>query len=218
MNKYLILDAISYLDVELLANHLEKKEKLRSRSKNMIKANLARWSVVAACIVLILCAVPVIHLIFDGSHSGAPISIEYANISEVHNQLGVDTLYAGLDFNSATTRSISVSYQGDEEGNALISKPLQLLIRQTYDNGGNVVNANFYVLFNKDDVKDSYISGYEEQGFSKEINGVIVHYSNIFDGANHTQAKFIYEGNLYVIDLVSSDEIDLDYILYKVFA
>ena len=124
-----------------------------------------------------------------------------------------DTLYAKLDYDSATTRKITISYQDDGEGNATLDKPLQLLLRQTYDNGNGVVNANFYILFNKDDVRESYIGGYEEQGLSKEINGVKVHYSNIIDGSNHAQTQFIYEGNLYVIDAISSGKNDLDYFL-----
>ena len=93
-----------------------------------------------------------------------------------------DTLYAKLDYDSATTRKITISYQDDGEGNATLDEPPQLLLRQTYDNENVVVNANFYILLNKDDVRESYIGGYEEQGLSKEINGVKVHYSYIFDG------------------------------------
>ena len=214
MNNNLVMDAISYLDAELLAVHLEKKAKLRARAKAK-KKTILRWSAIAACVALILCVAPIVNVIFDGSHGDAPISIEYANINEVHQQLGFDTLYAKLDYDSAMTRKITISYQDDGEGNATLDKPLQLLLRQTYDNENGVVNAKFYILFNKDDVSESYIGGYEEQGLSKEINGVKVHYSNIFDGSNHAQAKFIYEGDLYVIDAISSGEIDFDYFLEK---
>ena len=133
MNNNLVMDAISYLDAELLAVHLEKKAELRARAKAK-KKMILQWGAIAACIALILCMVPIV---------------------------------------------------------------------------------NIYILFDKADVNDSYIGGYEEQGLSEEINGVKVHYSNIFDGSNHAQAKFIYEGNLYVIDAISSGEIDLDYFLEK---
>jgi len=214
MNNNLVMDAISYLDVELLAVHLEKKDKLRARAK-VKRKTILRWSAIAACIALILCISPIVNLIFDGSHSGAPISIEYSNINEVHEQLGFDTLYGNLDYDSATTRKITVSYEDDGERNAMINEPTQLLIRQIYKNNNEAVNVNFYILFDKVDVKDSCIGGYEEQGLSKEVNGVKVHYSTIFDGSNHTQAKFVYEGNLYVVDAVSFGEIDIDYFLEK---
>ena len=215
MNKYLVIDAISYLDVELLANHLKQKDKLKTQSQIKKKSVILRWSTIVACVALILCIMPVIYLVFDGSHSDAPISVEYTDINEAHKQLGFDTLYAKLDYDAATTIKITVSYQDDGEGNAMIDEPTQMLIRQTYNNDNQVVNVNFYILFNKEDVNDSYIGGYEEQGLLKEVNGVKVHYSNIFDGSNHTQAKFVYEDNLYVIDAVSSGEINIDYFLEK---
>ena len=42
--------------------------------------------------------------------------------------------------------------------------------------------VDYYILFDKDNVDDSYIGGYDEQGLTKIINGVTVHYSEIFDG------------------------------------
>ena len=59
-----------------------------------------------------------------------------------------------------------VSYKDDGDGNAVISEPTQLLIRQIYKNNNEAVNVNFYILFDKADVNDSYIGGYEEQGLS----------------------------------------------------
>ena len=50
MNNYLIIDAISYLDADILAKHLEKKEKIRNKAKIKKKVNVLRWSVVAACL------------------------------------------------------------------------------------------------------------------------------------------------------------------------
>ena len=52
MNNYLIVDAVSYLDADLLAEHLERKEKLRIKAKNKKKVTLMRWSAIAACICL----------------------------------------------------------------------------------------------------------------------------------------------------------------------
>ena len=95
--------------------------------------------------------------------------MEYNDINEAHNQLGFDTLYAKLDYDVATTRKIMVSYKDDGAGNAVISEPTQLLIRQIYKNNNEAVNVNFYILFDKADVNDSYIGGYEEQGLSEEM-------------------------------------------------
>ena len=137
MNNNLVMDAISYLDVELLSIHLEKKAKLRARAKAK-KKTILRWSAIAACVALILCVAPIVNVIFDGSHGDAPISIEYANINEAHQQLGFDTLYDKLDYDSAATRKITVSYEDDGEGNAMINEPTQLLIRQIYKNNNEI--------------------------------------------------------------------------------
>ena len=210
-----MIDGITNIDEDLIEKYFKLKEKYFSKKQKKKTNQFLKWGSFAACVVLVLCFIPIVNLIFDGSHSDAPINLEYSNIDDAHKQLGSDTLLVGLDYDVATTKSILVSYNDDGEGNAVFSEPQQLLLRQTYDFGNGAVNANFYILFNKDDVSESYIGGYEEQGLSKEINGVKVHYSNVFDGSNHAQAKFIYEGNLYVIDAISSGEIDLDYFLEK---
>ena len=59
MNKYLVADAISYLDADLLTEHLKKKEKLKNRSNSGKKTSILKWSGIAAC----LCVVVVIGII-----------------------------------------------------------------------------------------------------------------------------------------------------------
>ena len=211
MNKSLIIDSITYLDLDILENYQKYKEMLISQ--RIRKNKFTKWVAAAACLALVLCIIPVVKIIFDGSHGGAPISVEYASVYEVHKQLGYDTLLAKLGSDSANIKKVTVSYRSDGAENPILDQPLQLLVRQTCGNGETSVNVNFYVVFNTDNVDDSYIGGYEEQGLSKEINGVTVHWSEIFDGANHAQAKFIYNGSLYVVDAVSSEKIDLDYFL-----
>ena len=39
MNNYLFVDAVSYLDTDLLAEHLEKKDKLKHNLKNKRREN-----------------------------------------------------------------------------------------------------------------------------------------------------------------------------------
>ena len=74
-------------------------------------------------------------------------------------------------------------------------------------NGKTIDMVDFYILFNQDSIDDSRIGGYVEQGLTKEIGSITVHYSLIEDGAMHGHAKFLYEGNLYVIDVKSSGSV-----------
>ena len=174
-----------------------------------------KWtSLAAACFALVICAMPIMNLIFGGSHGEAPVSNTYDSIEEVHSALGYDTLYSKLELVESNIKNISISYDpvnGDSGLQANLEKPLQLKIRATYPNGETTDSVDYYIIFNRDSVDDSYIGGYEEQGLTKEINGITVHYSLIQDGAMHGQAKFLYEGNLYVIDVNSwGNEYNLD--------
>ena len=174
-----------------------------------------KWaSLAAAGFALVICAMPIMKLVFGGSHSDAPVQITYNSLEEVHTALGYNTLYSNLDLNKSNTSSFSISYDsinGDSGLQANLEKPLQLKIRATYPNGETTDSVDYYIIFDRDSVDDSYIGGYEEQGLTKGINGVIVYYSLIQDGAMHGQAKFVYEGNLYVIDVNSwGNEYNLD--------
>lgn len=73
MKKYLVEDAINYLDADMLAEHLKKKEKLRNKSKHKRKVNILKWSSIAAacCIVLIVATfvMPYIPVSYDLDYS-----------------------------------------------------------------------------------------------------------------------------------------------------
>ena len=198
------------LDPELIIK-AAPAEKVQKKKKNA----WVKWvSLAAACFALVICAMPIMKLVFGGSRSDAPVQTTYNSLEEVHTALGYDTLYSNLDLNKSNTSSFSISYDsinGDNGLQANLEKPLQLLIRATYSNGETTDSVDYYIIFNRDSVDDSYIGGYEEQGLNKEINGITVHYSLIQDGSMHGQAKFVYEGNLYVIDVNSwGNEYNLD--------
>lgn len=54
MNKYLVTDAIGYLDTEMLAEHLKKKENLKNRSNGKKKMSILKWSSLAACLCVVV--------------------------------------------------------------------------------------------------------------------------------------------------------------------
>ena len=205
-----IYRSLGGLDPELIMK-AAPAEKVQKKKKN----TWVKWaSLAAACFVLLICAMPIMKLVFGGSHSDATVSNTYNSIEEVHTALGYDTLYSKLDLDESNTKRILISYDSINGYNGLeanLEKPLQLQIRATYPNGETTDSVDYYIIFNRDSVDDSYIGGYEEQGLTKEINGITVHYSLIQDGAMHGQAKFVYEGNLYVIDVNSwGNEHNLD--------
>ncbi len=56
MNKDVFMDAVGYLDTDILARHLQLKEKLRSKSKSQKSISLWNFVAVAACICIIIAA------------------------------------------------------------------------------------------------------------------------------------------------------------------
>ena len=66
--------------------------------------------------------------------------------------------------------------------------------------------VELYILFDRDDLNDSYVGGYEEQGLSKQYGDITVVYSLIQDPLMHGQAKFLYGGDLYVLDVQSTGD------------
>ncbi len=209
----LLMDAISNVDDDVLAKYFKIQGGLKMKKAAKTKSHWLKWgTAVAACFLVFIIAIPVI-MNFTEHNTPAPATKNYENMAQVRDDLGYDTLLAKLELDESAT--IIVSYTSDEEGNPKFDAPLQMKLKQTYHKNPGADNVHYYVLFGKDDVNDSYIGGYEEQGLTKEINGVTVHYSEIFDGSNHTQAKFVYEGNLYVVDITTSDDkiYDLDYYL-----
>ena len=210
--KFLITEAVSYIDDRLLAKYFSMKEKKAKKKPKSKFGNFKNLTIAAACFLAVFAAVS-LTLKLTGSNSPSPVTLRYDSISQVEAELGITTLFPDSEFGDT---EITVSFESDKNGNAVKDSPLQLLIRQSRSNGNGYDKINYYLIFGKTDVGDSYIGGYEEQNRTKFINGVTVHYSEIFDGSNHTQAKFLYQNNLYVIDIVSKEKIDLDFYLSEI--
>ena len=133
------------------------------------------------------------------------ISVEYGSIEEAHDAIKYNTLCSNIVLDESGFSSINTIFSSSDSTESLFIKPRELLIHTSYDHGSFVDMVDYYVLFNKESVDESYVDGYVEQGLTKEINGVTVHYC-LFesDGGMQGQAKFLYDGNLYVIDVKSS--------------
>ncbi len=165
-----------------------------------------KWIAIAACFCLIaFVAVGYYNIVLRGANAPGPTNFYYNSFTEMNTAIGKDTLYNDQNtaFGESEIIGITVSCFEDDNGNVDIHDPNQL--KATLSGGG--VRVSYYILFGRDNVKKSYIGGYEEQKLRREIGGITVHYSKIFDGSYHSQAKFIYNGDLYVIDVTSSEDI-----------
>lgn len=190
-----ILRAMSGIDAALILD-AEKPRK---------ETGWLKWAGVAAGFCLIVYIGFMMKIAFTGANAPGPTNFYYNSFAEMNAAIGKDTLYN--DVNTALaeseTVSISISCYEDENGNVDVRDPNQL--KATLSGGG--IKVSYYILFGKDNVKKSYIGGYEEQKLRREINGITVHYSKIYDGSYHSQAKFVWGGDLYVIDVTSKEDI-----------
>lgn len=202
MKAFSIIEAVGQLDAELLADHLNKKQKAEEKMNRKMKTGIVACAALAACAAIVVCLVPIVKLILKGGNQPAPVTVEYESVKEAHDALGIVTLLTKEE----TDAKVSVSYASDSDGAADLTKPIQMKVRKAIPDG----SADYYVLFGKTDPNECYIAGYEEQGLKKEIGGVAVRYSVINDGANHFQARFVSGNDLYVIDVVSKGDIDPD--------
>ena len=165
-----------------------------------------KWATLAACFCLIaFIAVGYYNVVLRGANATGPVIFDYATFAEMNAAIGKETLYndENTAFAQSEIVSISISCFEDENGEVDLREPNQL--KATVSDGS--IRVSYYILFGRDNVKKSYIGGYEEQKLRREIGGVTVHYSEIYDGFYHSQAKFVYGGDLYVIDVTSNEDI-----------
>lgn len=177
-----------------------------------------RWVPVAACFCLLLAVcIPFLLHIFKETHDEGPVAIEYDTVEQMNDALDRDTFYSTerIMSNGGEIDWIAVSYARDDKGNAVLEQPWQALIGQNLDD----CRIHYYVIFNRTDVNDSYIAGYVEQNLSVTINGIEIRYSNHErKGTHEGQAKFVRNGDLYVVHVFSGDkQVDIVSIIENLF-
>ena len=98
MNNYLFVDAVSYLDTDLLAEHLEKKDKLKHNLKNKRKVNILRWSAVAAAFIMMI-SIPVVIFLFGKDPIVEELEYtEYFSYSDLTDTINEKTIFENLDY------------------------------------------------------------------------------------------------------------------------
>ncbi len=174
----------------------------KPKSKRMLK-----WGTLVACLALCLCSVPIMMARFNGGHSKypAPPTLNYTGIAEAENALQYPTLFGKLDPEVVNITNIRISYRPDNTGKPIMSEPLQMIFRLSEKNTTDRVAC--YLLFECDNVDDSYVGGYDEQNIRFSIGGITVHYCQHGrygrENEIYEQAKFVYDGKVYILDAVS---------------
>ncbi len=107
MNNYLVMDAISYLDVDLLEKHLEQKEILKKK-KIVFYKNIKKVGVIAACLLFAFISVFTIQYFLDNTPPVVtPDTVYSFSIGDVcKNTIGGVDYYIMID-SAVLTREIS---------------------------------------------------------------------------------------------------------------
>lgn len=208
-----LLDAVTAMDGDWLDEALSQRAALFPRTVRKLKPlAVKRLGTVAACLAVVFAVGFFARTVFTNNHEPAPHSEFFSSAEAVEAVLGEDLLLDRLDGPLSRDRDIRVTFPTYGDGTHG-DKPLMLEARYKAietDNSLSTADAatyvDLYILFDCDSVEDSYIGGYDEQGLSKQYGEITVVYSLIEDGMMHGQAKFLYGGNLYVLDVNSQGD------------
>lgn len=182
MNKYLLMDAISYLDFELLAKHLEQKEKLRAKNNKRKRNIFIKWSTIAAaCLVALVVAIPII-LNFGEYHQGDDELFNRTNTCfETYDELtaviGNETLLSNFDMSNIVIKEMRLKHELD---NIYNYSSLSFIIE--------LPDAEFGVGIYFPPYGDK-LTDYCDGTTTKTINGILVEYVDRSEG---TTDKFNY--------------------------
>ena len=209
MNNYLFIDAVSYLDADLLASHLERKDKLRNKLKSKRKVNILRWSAVAACFMIMAIGVVKLSIAFLGNQSTDIYrqgNYYASNIDEISELYGDNWLVANL--NVLPDENVPIDLYYDVEGLSTNSDDWYSV---TMTRSNTDCKFTIYSLFDKTkDLEDWKIDSVftKDATTTETINGVTVYYAEgglSVRFAHKVYAIFEYEDVIYDIRVESDD-------------
>lgn len=213
MTQDVLLDAITSLEGDWLDEALCQRARLLPRAARRIKPLTAkRLGTLAACLAVVLAVGLYVRTTFTTANEPAPHTEYFASAEAAEAALGGELLLRPLEDSLLRGRDILVTYSTHTQNGATYGEtPLMLearyVVLEEFDpqeSAQESSHVDLYILFGADSVEDSYIGGYVEQGLSKRYGEITVVYSLIEDGMMHGQAKFLYKGNLYVLDVNSN--------------
>lgn len=224
MKEEIIIDAISYLDSDLIDNHVRQMRNNQIKKRFDFKNNITKFSTVAAaCVIITLCLLPLISSSTKDekpdyetlTYGGRPM--QSMTIEELKKS---DTLYSKLDFDESRETKISVShdepvYDKYPGHNGEVQKQATIKIVQKYSPEEehfegrpeeNPKGLTDKVSFTVDlGINKITINPINQGYIVKQINGTEIYC--LSDNSGYGIAMFIYEGNRYIIEIESENSI-----------
>ena len=204
MNQFILDDAISCLDSDLLATHLKLKEKYRNRKANRVR-RIVRWSALAACFCLLLVSSIIILPNIDNILYGEMQSMYFEGetmkskdaevmLVEADYELGICT----FEVNKKNNADMYFIFNGWISVNEWVGDD-GLLYRDTEDYDvitpySEYVSKNGYKVI--DNVLKITVNGQEMDCIPSEAGNytIVIDYSEMFEIMDHVEPKVSVNG------------------------
>ena len=195
MNNELLMDAISCLDSDLLAEHLKRKEELSRKTKRNLMPVILKWSAIAASLVLTVTSVLLIsEQLFKAPPDDPPISTDQP--TDNNATLPIVTDKPTEDNTSRPTELITPTDEvGISVANKLYFIEIKLTREATMENVGDFLG---YV----EDLEHFKIFLYQQNNYQKyegDISNVKI-YEYIPDDEKTNRIIIPFEERFYVLN------------------
>jgi len=220
MNNYLFVDAVSYLDADLLAEHLERKDKLRNKLKSKRKVNILRWSAVAVCFTLIVMSILLISNFVDGpdvpgiTHGpdvGVTIDNNFFDNLKNGDSTSILDYYPYTEYASFVKMEITEIHDGlyafDDNQTTKFILVEGIVIKDYYNNiaKDTIVTIPVAINYTTTSNSESNVTQYDEKDISDMLTEFNSFYVYLSSGMNVQKNIYsINDGNSQKIDSLSS--------------
>ncbi len=192
-----MMDIMSGLSEEQLNRHHDMKLKLKRKKTKLRYATVIG---VAASLVLIFTVIPWYIKISKGANAVDPrIEVRYESIFDAEKDLNYKTLFTNLNLEKSV---IYVTYK-EKDDIADYSQPESLKISIDTSEGKLIGQVTLYTFFGKSSL-DGLVSEYTENVEEKKVFEHEIRFSERQNkGSYYIQARFLHDGNLYIIDVAN---------------
>ena len=195
MNNELLMDAISCLDSDLLAEHLKRKEELSRKTKRKLAPVILKWSAIAASLVLTVTSVFLIsEQLFKAPPDDPPISTDQP--TDNNATLPIVTDKPTEDNTSRPTELITPT---DEVGISVANKLYFIEIKLTRE--ATMENVGEFLCY-LEDIEHFKIFLYQQNNYQKyegDISNVKI-YEYIPDDEKTNRIIIPFEERFYVLN------------------
>ena len=195
MNNELLMDAISCLDSDLLAEHLKRKEELSRKTKRSLMPVILKWSAIAASLVLTVTSVFLIsEQLFKAPPDDLPISTDQPTDNNATLPIVTDKPTESIT-SRPTEPIIPAGEVGISVANKLYSIESKLTIGATKENVGEF-------LCYLEDIEHFKIFLYQQNNYQKyegDISNVKI-YEYIPDDEKTNRIIIPFEERFYVLN------------------